>query len=429
MKLNYKRTIITGLAFMAISGFWALYDTILPLILLQSFKLSDVWIGVVMAMDNVFALILLPVFGIWSDRTNTRLGKRMPFIVIGTALAISTISFMPYFDNSRNLLMFMITMGLVLLAMSFYRSPAVALMPDITPRKLRSKGNAVIMLMGTVGYVYSMIMIKLLVKKTEGADTPDYTLLFISIVLFMFVSTLILVIAVPENKWAREVRENDTDEEDKEEVNENAGKKISRDKLKSLIFLLLSVFFWYMSYNAVISAFSRYSLQVLGFGESDFSTYTLAATVIAVISYLPIGIISSKFGRKKVILAGVAGLAFAFLICSFVNSGGALLYILFGIVGISWGAINVNSFPMVVEIASDGDEGRYTGYYYTFSMAAQVLTPILSGVFLQYVAYRTLFPYGVVFAILAFCTMLMVKHGDIVKDDKKSLLEHLDVDS
>ncbi len=427
MKLNYKRTIITGLAFMAISGFWALYDTILPLILFKSFHLSDVWIGVVMAMDNVFALILLPIFGIWSDKTNTRLGKRMPFIVIGTSLAISLISFMPFFDNSRNLLMFLITTGLVLLAMAFYRSPAVALMPDITARKLRSKGNAIIMLMGTVGYVYSMIMIKLLVKKTEGTDTPDYTLLFISIVLFMFVSTLILVLAVPENKWAKEVRDNDTEEEVEENV--NAGKKISRDKLKSLIFLLLSVFFWYMSYNAVISAFSRYSLQVLGFDEGDFATYTLAATVVAVISYLPIGMISSKFGRKKVILAGVAGLGAAFAVCTFVNSGGALLYILFGIVGVSWGAINVNSFPMVVEIASDGDEGRYTGYYYTFSMAAQVLTPILSGVFLQYVAYRTLFPYGVVFAILALCTMLMVKHGDIIKNDKKSLLEHLDVDS
>ena len=119
---------------------------------------------------------------------------------------------------------------------------------------------------------------------------------------------------------------------------------------------------------------------------------------------------------------------FSFFICSILNSGGALLYILFGIVGVSWGAINVNSFPMAVEIASDGDEGRYTGYYYTFSMAAQVLTPVLSGVFLQYVSYKSLFPYGVVFAVLAFFTMTQVKHGDIITVEKKSLLEHLDVD-
>ena len=119
----------------------------------------------------------------------------------------------------------------------------------------------------------------------------------------------------------------------------------------------------------------------------------------------------------------------SFAIATFIPKGGIVLYIIFGIVGISWGAINVNSFPMAVEIASDGDEGRYTGYYYTFSMAAQVLTPVLSGVFLQYVSYRSLFPYGMVFSVLAFITMTQVKHGDIVVGEKKSLLEHLDVDN
>ena len=322
--------------------------------------------------------------------------------------------------------MFLIATGSVLLSMSFYRSPAVALMPDITPRELRSKGNAVIMLMGTAGVIYSMVMIKLLVKNPEGGGTPDYMPLFLSMMAFMALSTVALVLTVPENKWSREVKEKEGDEAVEE--NKNAGKKISREKKRSLIFILLSVFLWYMSYNAVNSAFSRYSTHVLGLKDGSYATYMLVATVVAVISYLPIGIISSKFGRKKVIMAGVIGLASSFLICSFVTGGGALLYILFGIVGISWGAINVNSFPMAVEIASDGDEGRYTGYYYTFSMAAQVLTPVLSGVFLQYVSYRSLFPYGVVFAALAFFTMSQVKHGDIVKDDKKSLLEHLDVD-
>ncbi len=426
MKLNYKRTILAGLAFMSISGFWGMYDAVTPLILKDSFHLSEVLNGVVMAMDNVFALILLPVFGIWSDRTNTRFGKRMPFIAIGTLLAITAMFFMPYADNQRNLVMFLISTGAVLLSMSFYRSPAVALMPDITPRELRSKGNAVIMLMGTAGVIYSMVMIKLLVKNPEGSATPDYMPLFLSMMAFMALSTVALILTVPENKWSKEVKEKKSPEI--KEENKNAGKKLPKDKLKSLIFILLSVFLWYMSYNAVNSAFSRYSTHVLGLKDGSYATYMLVATVVAVISYMPIGIISSKFGRKKVIMAGVIGLASSFLVCTFVTGGGALLYILFGIVGISWGAINVNSFPMAVEIASDGDEGRYTGYYYTFSMAAQVLTPVLSGVFLQYVSYRSLFPYGVVFAALAFFTMSQVKHGDIVKDEKKSLLEHLDVD-
>ncbi len=412
---------------MSITSFWSMYDAVQPLILKNSFQMNEVWNGVVMAMDNVFALILLPLFGIWSDRTNTRFGKRMPFIAVGTLIAAFAMFFMPYFDNSRNLVMFLISTGIVLLAMSFYRTPAVALMPDITPRELRSKGNAVIMLMGTVGAIYAMVVIRLLVKDVEGG-TPNYMPLFLSIIIFMIVSTVALVLTVPENKWAKEAKEADKGKEDEEE-NKNAGKKLPKDKLKSLIFILLSVFFWYMSYNAINSAFSRYSTQVLNLKNGDYASYMLIATIAAVISYLPIGIISSKLGRKKVIVAGVIGLAASFFACTFVTGGGWLLRILFATVGISWGAINVNSFPMAVEIASDGDEGRYTGYYYTFSMAAQVLTPILSGVFLQYVSYRSLFPYGVVFAVFALITMLNVKHGDVVTGSKKSLLEHLDVDS
>ena len=427
MKLNYKRTILAGLAFMSISGFWGMYDAVTPLILKDSFHLSEVLNGVVMAMDNVFALFLLPIFGIWSDKTNTRMGKRMPFIAVGTAIAVAAMFFMPYSDNIRNLPMFLISTGLVLLAMSFYRTPAVALMPDITPRELRSKGNAVIMLMGTAGVIYSMIMIKLLVKNGAEGTTPDYMPLFLSMMAFMALSTVALIITVPEKKWAAENKENGADE--KEEENKNAGKKLTGPKRKSLFFILFSVFFWYMSYNAVNSAFSRYSTHVLGIKDGGYATYMLVATVVAVISYMPIGIISSKLGRKKVIMAGVLGLVGSFLICTFLTSGGPILYVLFGIVGISWGAINVNSFPMAVEIASDGDEGRYTGYYYTFSMAAQVLTPVLSGVFLQYVSYRSLFPYGVFFAALAFFTMTQVKHGDIIVGEKKSLLEHLDVDN
>lgn len=429
MSFNSKRfgkTALVGLAFMSISCFWGMYDGIVPLILKYSFNMNEVLNGVVMAMDNVLAVLLLPIFGIWSDRTKTRFGKRMPFIAIGTFAAIAAMIVMPIADNLRNLPLFLTMTGLVLLFMAFFRSPAVALMPDITPKKLRSFANAIIMLMGTAGAIYALLAVKFLVKESENS-TPNYVPLFVSIALFMAVATIIMIIAVPENKWVKEAHDEDP-EMDAPEEEVNKGKKLPKDKMTSLLFLLFSVAFWYMAYNAVTTAFSRYSKEVLGMDTNAYTVYMMIATVSAIISYIPIGILAEKFGRKKVILAGVAGLAVTFASCFFFSKGGLLLMTVFVFIGISWGAINVNSFPMVVEIASSGDEGKYTGIYYTFSMAAQVITPVFSGVFLEHVSYKSLFPYAAVFAVLAFFTMLMVKHGDTIPVKKKSLLEHLDVD-
>ncbi len=446
MSMNKKyvyRTIMTGFAFMSIMSFWQMYDNIVPLILKNSFSMNEVWIGVIMAVDNVLALFLLPIFGTWSDKVSTKLGKRMPFIISGTILADICMFFMPIADNARNLVLFLIMTGLVLLFMSFFRSPAVALMPDITPKPLRSKGNAIINLMGTVGAIFALIMIPNIV---DDGLTPNYQPLFISIIIFMIVSTLVLVFTVKENAWAEEAHlENEAlaaeDEvaSDEPEVTsdepeaasdelEAASQKLPKDKKKSLIFILLSVAFWYMAYNAVTTAFSRYATEVWHAESGSYSYYLLIATVAAIVSYIPIGIVSGKFGRKKVIIAGVIGLALGFAGCGFATDAGPFVIAMFVVVGVSWAAINVNSFPMVVDIASDGDIGKFTGYYYTFSMAAQVLTPVLSGVFLQYVSYKSLFPYSVIFSALALITMLQVKHGDTLPAAKKSLLEHLDVD-
>lgn len=431
MKLNIKRTMLAGLAFMAISGFWAMYNSVTPLILEKTFSLSATWNGVVMAMDNVLAVFLLPIFGVWSDRTHTRLGKRMPFIIAGTILSILAMVLMPIADNTRNFVLFMTATGAVLLFMSFYRSPAVALMPDITPRQLRSKGNAVIMLMGTVGVIYSMIITKILVT-SDPAVKPDYLPLFIAMIVMMGISLVLMEIFVDENKWVKDARKNDIPDEDEDKAEVAKGRKLSKDKLKSLIFLLLSVAFWYMAYNGVETAISRYTMAEWGMGPTGYTTYMLIATVSAVLCYIPIGILSGKFGRKKIILFGVIGLSVAFFLCIFFKGGGLLLMLVFALIGISWGSINVNSFPMVVEIAADGDEGKYTGLYYMFSMVAQVLTPILSGFLIdKTTSYKVLFPYATIFSVLAIITMTQVNHGDIVreKDKKKSILEHLDVDA
>lgn len=428
MKLNYRRTILVGLAFMSISAFWQMYDSVVPLILSNTFDLNEGLTGAIMAIDNVLALFLLPVFGTLSDKVKTPIDKRTPFIIVGTALTVIGMFFMPKADNAENLLMFMIMTGMVLLAMSLFRSPAVALMPDVTPRPLRSKGNAIINLTGTVGAIYALVMIKVVVGP---GLRPDYTNLFLSMIIFMVVCTVLLAFTVHENKWERIAKETEEaagiSHEEEVNVGKGKGSHLPSDKRKSLIFLLLSVCFWYMAYNAVTTAFSRYATAVWGLEEGGFADCLLTATIAAIVGYIPIGLLANKIGRKKSIIIGVimliAGFAYVGLFSSFswpINLG-------FVVIGVGWAAINVNSFPMVVEIATDGDVGKYTGFYYTFSMAAQVITPTLSG-FLLEVDYRILFPYAAFFSILALITMLNVHHGDVKPLKKKSILENLDVD-
>lgn len=421
MKLDYKRTIFIGMAFLSISAFWQMYDNIIPLMLKNTFHLGETITGVIMAADNVLALFLLPLFGSLSDRIDTPVGKRMPFILTGTGLAVVFLLFLPVADRNGRLVFFIVTLFLLLISMGLYRSPAVALMPDLTPKPLRSKGNAVINLMGAVGGVYTLIMIRLLVG---SGTTPDYFPLFLSIGLLMLVSVAVLFFTIPEKKLRAQMAA-----EEEETVDAvSATSELPREVKKSLILILLSVALWYIAYNAVTTAFSRYATHVWGLENGGYASCLMVATVAAIISYIPIGALSSRIGRKKTILIGVALLTFCYLCACFYTEYHAVMNVFFGIIGFAWGAINVNSFPMVVEISANGDVGKYTGYYYTFSMAAQVVTPILSGFLLEHVSYRTLFPYAVVFSVLAFCTMSMVKHGDSKPVMKKSVLENFDVD-
>lgn len=421
MKLNYKRTVLIGMAFLSICSFWQMYDNIIPLILKNTFHLGETVTGAIMAADNILALFLLPLFGSLSDRIDTPFGKRMPFILTGTGCAFVFLLLLPIADRNGNLPLFITALFFVLISMGLYRSPAVALMPDLTPKPLRSKGNAVINLMGAVGGVYALVMISLLVG--SGA-TPDYFPLFLSIGLLMLFSIAILYFTVPEKKLRAQM---DTqNESDKTAPASTAN--LPREVKRSLFFILLSVALWYIAYNAVTTAFSRYATHVWGLENGGYANCLMVATVAAIISYIPIGALSSRIGRKRTILIGVALLTFCYLCASFYTTYHSRMNLFFGIIGFAWAAINVNSFPMVVEISASGDVGKYTGYYYTFSMAAQVITPILSGFLLEHVSYRTLFPYAVVFSILAFCTMLMVKHGDSKPQQKASILENFDVD-
>lgn len=433
-KLNYKRTFFIGLAFLSISAFWQVYDNIIPLIMQNSFGLGETVTGLIMAMDNVLALFLLPVFGSLSDKVDTRLGKRTPFIVVGTFLAVIFMIILPTADKMRNMPLFVGALFLVLISMGLYRSPAVALMPDLTPNHLRSKANAIINLMGAVGGVYSLIMIKLLVG---GGDTPDYLPLFISVAALMVIAVGVLVITVKENKIKQEMQPfteaSDAAaraEEASEQVDSARGAKtvLSKEVKRSMIFMLASIFFWFTAYNAVTTAFSRYTRVVWGMEGGSFANCLMVATVAAIISYIPIGQIASRLGRKKTIMGGVLLMAGCYAAAIFVGEYHPLINVAFALIGTAWAAINVNSYPMIVAMSKGSDVGKFTGTYYTFSMSAQILTPVLSGFLLENVSYRTLFPYALVFSLLAFLTMTQVRHGDVKPEAKKSVLENFDVD-
>ncbi len=450
MKLNYKRTVLIGLAFLSICAFWQMYDSIIPLILQNTFGIGETLTGAIMAADNVLAIFLLPLFGALSDKADTRFGKRMPFIITGTVLAVIFLMLLPIADRQVNVVLFIVSLFALLVSMGLYRSPAVALMPDLTPNKLRSKGNAIINLMGAVGGVYTLIMIKLLVGK---GDRPDYMPLFVSVAALMVISVGILVITISEKKieakvaaeikayedsTGLKVETEDTIEEEqlleaeKNSSDENKGKTVKMqmppEVKRSMAFLLTSIFLWFTAYNAVTTAFSRYTKVVWHLEGGGFADCLMVATVAAILSYVPIGNLAGRIGRKKTILVGIVLMSICYFAAIFVGQYHGLVNVAFAVIGIGWAAINVNSYPMIVEMSKGSDIGKFTGTYYTFSMAAQILTPILSGFLLENVSYRTLFPYAFVFSVLAFITMAQVRHGDARPDKKKSLLENFDVD-
>ncbi len=458
-KLNYKRTFLIGLAFLSICSFWQMYDNIIPLILQNTYHLGETMTGAVMALDNVLAIFLLPVFGMLSDKVHTKLGRRMPFIVAGTILAVIFMMLLPMIDNAEkarwstgesfsNQVIFLAVLFFTLVSMGLYRSPAVALMPDVTPNHLRSRANAVINLMGAVGGVYALIMIKVLVGKGE---TPDYLPLFASIAAVMVIAVGILVITIRENKLREEVEKAEAVNTEKVEEKaiaegveavgeieavadtEQSGatgkvKGMPKEVKRSMYFMLASIFLWFTAYNAVTTAFSRYTKVVWKMEGGSFANCLMVATVAAIFSYIPIGSISAKIGRKKTIMGGVLLMAACYGAAIFAREYHPLVNVAFALIGVAWAAINVNSYPMIVAMSSGSDVGKFTGTYYTFSMAAQILTPVLSGFLLENVSYNTLFPYALFFSLMAFLTMTQVRHGDVKPQKKESILENFDVD-
>ena len=442
MKLDTKRTFLVGFAFLAITAFWQMYDGLIPKILTDTFNLSPTVSGIIMAADNVLALFLLPLFGRLSDKCRSPLGKRRPFIIVGMIATMVLMIWIPIIDNSyfafpslTKIILFIGVLALLLLTMSFYRSPSVALMPDITPKPLRSKANAIINLMGAVGGVLYLIFTAIMYpeSKTSGVDHVNYLPLFIAVMAVIFVSLIIMIFFVNEPKLAKAQQEYEDahPEENLTETTENNKAILPKPVKRSLIFLLLSVAFWYIGYNGIVTFFTNFTQNVWGVGIGGASTCLTIATGAAIVCYIPAGILASKIGRKKTIIAGALLLASSFLAgfiyTLFVNTFHPALYVLFALVGIAWATINVNSFPMVVEMCHGSDIGKFTGLYYTFSMAAQIVTPIIAGFLIEKIDYKVLFLYSAIFVFLSFITMCFVKHGD-TKIERKKGLEAFDVD-
>ena len=512
MKLNYKRTILVGFAFFLISAFWQAYDATIALTLTNKFGMSQTWSGVIMALDNILAIFMLPLFGSLSDKCKSKSGRRTPFIRFGTIIAAVALVCLSFVDNAQlkaldavstvddpaaleaiydsqegkvlttpsdadfilsdessedtenitkerflsinskenkddyanyvvparqayaaqvtqqnptTLILFIAVLLIILIAMATFRSPAVALMPDVTVKPLRSKANAIINLMGTAGGI-----LVLLLGIIFGTSTHlmSYTLFYGVLAAVMIGALTIFLLTVKEPQWVAQMQSDSIRYGIEEDKQEETGEERSLNKQEklSLICILLSVALWYIGYNAITSKYSVYATNVL---QKNYNTTMLIAQAAAIVAYLPAGIVASKIGRKKTILGGVVMLSAAFGAASFMtaNSPTIVMNLLFILAGIAWATINVNSFPMVVEMCTGSNVGKYTGFYYTASMAAQIITPMFSGFLMDQLGMTILFPYAAIFAGLAFFTMLMTKHGDAKVIAKKGL-EALDID-
>ena len=484
LKLKVGRTFKVGFAFLLIQIFWSVYNLVMGPLLTNNFGMNEMWSGVVLALDNVVALLLLPLFGNWSDKTKGKHGKRTPFIVIGSIIAIvffiglgvvdylqqqaiinanigavlkDTDSGLFYYlvngvrhfeDAAKEVVVtnrsayvlsvvtkhhigyivgFIIILMLVLVAMTAFRSPAVSLMPDVTPKPLRSAANAVINLMGAAGMVLATLAHMFL-----GKEYNSYIPLFITTGGLMLVALAIYLLTVKEVAWGQEMTRVslayniEEDVEEIVEVDENAPKKKMDPAVKrSFLFILASIFFWFMGYNAAVSKYSVYASKVLHMPTKLYTIANLLAGFAAIIAYWPVAKISMKIGRKKTIFIGIGILLLGFTLAIFVDQNSTwLMFVAMIIVGFGWATISVNSYPMVVEMSDGMNIGQYTGYYYSASMAAQIVTPILSGALMDKMGMRyVLFIYALIFVMISGITMIFVKHGEARKITDEGYVE------
>ena len=443
LKLNYKRTCLIGFAFFGILLLWQVYDSWCPTFLTDIFahrmygmtsaelKASDPdkilnvqWlVGIIMACDNLAALILLPIFGNISDRTKSPLGKRMPYILVGTCVSAVAFPFIPLFFHYNNIVGMIIMMVIVLIFMMMYRNPAVALMPDITPKPLRAKANGIINIMGYIGGAFATVLgifLKLsdYINVTDRADKMwIIELPFIIASVLMVISAVVLFLTIKENKVEEEMKDDLARGEELAAVAEpvtDEGPMPWANKVM-LLGILGAEFLWFMSDNAIGTYIGNYVIYYLNSASSGTMILTIIGGLASVAGFATAGMIADKYGRKWTICSGLGVTFVALVIMIFVSptkkvtgANGelafpAILFIVWILKGYGMALVHNCSFPMVVELCSSKKIGRFTGFYYASSMSAQTITPILLGyLFMRFGAWRALPIYSSVLTALSF---------------------------
>ena len=470
LKLNTRRTALIGFAFFGILLLWQVYDSWCPTFLTDIFarsiyalssaelKASDPekllhvqWIvGIIMACDNLAALILLPLFGKLSDRTSTPIGKRMPYILVGTFVSAVAFPFIPLFFHRNNVFGMVAMMAVVLLFMMMYRNPAVALMPDITPKPLRAKANGIINIMGYFGGAFATVLgILFVLSNYINAPVSERSLWtielpFIIASVLMVISALVLFATIRENQIEAEMR-------DELELGERLAavetpidddRPMSHANRTMLLAILGAEFLWFMSDNALGTYIGNYVIYHLQSSSSATMILTILGGLASVLGFAIAGGIADRIGRKWTISTGLAITFLGLVVMCFVAPTGRavgergefafpmLLYAVWVLKGFGMALVHNCSFPMVVELCSSRKIGQFTGYYYAASMSAQTITPVLLGLVLNAtLAWRTLPVYAAILTALSFFVFTaLVKNIRVSRVANVSGLEALGAD-
>lgn len=448
LKLNYKRTFIIGLAFFTILLLWQVYNSQCPLILnvLLCEALGgntgdyDYIIGVIMALDNLFALFMIPITGHFSDKTKTKLGKRMPYILVGTIASAIAFPFIAISFVAHSLVGVIVSMLLVLVFMYLYRGPAVALMPDVTPKPLRATANGIINVVGYIGAIFGGILYMIpmfkMPKDLSTLNAFNYILPYILVSVLLIIALVILVLTVKENKILAEMKaELDLGERlaaSAEVVEED--KPLSKKNKRDLWLTLIAIFIWFMAFNAVETFWTSYCTTVIGTAESNYSLPTTVLPVVSLLAFIPGSMLSNKIGRKYTIVIGIILCTICMTFGCFFMSAGVydnmtlVFAIFFAIAGIGWAFINVASYPMIVELSTKSTVGKFTGYYYTASMLAQTVTPIAIGAIMSFTDFgrKALFPYSAILFVAALVVFILVTNVKPKEQNTKKGLEAID---
>ncbi len=407
-KLDYGKTFLIGTGFFASSLLWSIYNSFIPLIL-KDFIASTAIIGLIMTIDNIFGVIFQPLFGALSDRTRTRFGKRMPFIMIAAPLCAGLFFFIPQMPNLVSLMALVIVFNF---GMSVWRAPIVALMPDLTPDKHWSKANGVINLMGGVASIIAFLV----GGRIANAYGRSATFAMGSVIMLVAVLVLFSTIKEPEaihfkkfGKVQADRSQANEQKKSKQKLSLANFKKLAPADRHNLVYLLLAIFFWFCAYNAVETFFTSFAVARLGVPEGSAAMLLAFFSVSFVAFAIPSGFIASKIGRRKAIIIGLVGLSAVFIPILFLMNLTAIRILLL-VGGFFWAMININSLPMVLEIGQKSEIGTYTGYYYFFSFAASIFSPILYG-FIRDLSgsFGSLFIYAPILFVLALVCILRTK--------------------